>query len=489
MSFNGDLETDEDVKRPLIHQSNSWYSNSSIVIEKGCNSSQVPGVTSKESSTSALLCTLIVALGPLQYGFTNGYSSPTESSIMTDLNLTIAEFSLFGSLSNVGAMIGAMVSGLLADYIGRKGALVVASIPNILGWIAICLAKDSSVLYIGRSLTGLGVGIISFTVPVYIAEIAPKHLRGGLGTVNMLSITIGIFVVYLLGMFISWRHLAIAGAIPCSLLVLGLFLIPEAPRWLAKIGKDLDFEASLQILRGLDCDVSIEATEIRSAMELNRKESNIKSSELCQWRYAFPLTIGIGLLVLQQLTGISGIMFYNSSIFKSAGISDAEVASLVLAGVQVVMTGFIAWLMDKAGRRLLLMISSAGMAASLFLIGIAFYLKNHVLGASYLSSILALIGLLACIISFSIGMGAIPWIIMSEILPINVKGIAGSMATLANWSLSWAVTMTINLLLEWSETGTFMLYALFSGLTLTFVVLFVPETKGRTLEEIEASHK
>ncbi|XP_057814278.1 sugar transporter ERD6-like 6 isoform X2 [Cryptomeria japonica] len=487
--LDGDLENDEDVKTPLIHQTNSWYSSSFRGIERGGSSNQVPGTTAEESSVNAILFTLIVALGPLQYGFTNGYSSPTESSIMKDLNLTISEFSLFGSLSNAGAMIGAMVCGLLADYIGRKGALVAASIPNILGWIAICLAEDSSILYLGRILTGLGVGIISFTVPVYIAEISPKHLRGGLGTINMLSITIGIFVVYLLGMFISWRHLAIAGAVPCSLLVLGLFLIPEAPRWLAKIGKDLDFEASLQVLRGLDSDVSIEATEIRSAMELNRQEPNIKLSELCQRRYAFPLTIGIGLLVLQQLTGISGIMFYNTSIFKAAGISDAEVASLGLAGVQVLMTGIIAWLMDKAGRRILLMISSAGMAASLFLIGIAFYLKSHIPADTYLASILALIGLLACIISFSLGMGAIPWIIMSEILPINVKGIAGSVATLANWSLSWAVTMSINLLLEWSKTGTFMLYALFSALTLTFVVLFVPETKGRTLEEIEASHR
>ncbi|KAH9293692.1 hypothetical protein KI387_041106, partial [Taxus chinensis] len=122
---------------------------------------------------------------------------------------------------------------------------------------------DSLWLYIGRSLTGLGVGIISFTVPVYIAEIAPKHLRGGLGAVNMLALTIGVFVAYLLGMFISWRHLAIAGVVPCSLLVIGLFIIPEAPRWLDKIGKDVDFEASLQTLRGFDSDIYLEAIEIR----------------------------------------------------------------------------------------------------------------------------------------------------------------------------------------------------------------------------------
>eukprot|EP01018_Ginkgo_biloba_P024966 Gb_30082 [translate_table: standard] len=180
-------------------------------------------------------------------------------------------------------------------------------------------------------------------------------------------------------------------------------------------------------------------------------------------------------------------MFYNSSIFESAGISSADAASLGLASIQVFMTGVIAWLMDKVGRRLLLMISSAGMTVSLFLIGLAFYLKSHLPAMANFSSILALIGLLACIISFSLGMGAIPWIIMSEILPGNVKGIAGSVATLANWSFSWAVTMTINLLLEWSHTGTFMLYTLFSAFTFIFVVLCVPETKGKTLEEIEAS--
>jgi len=474
-----------DVKQPLLQ-----HGNKNSKFRKHRNKRKKDS-DAQGSAATAVFCTAIVALGPLQFGFCNGYSSPTQTGIISSLGLTVSQFSLFGSLSNVGAMVGAIVSGKIADFIGRKGALIVAAIPNILGWFVIAFAQDALLLYLGRLLTGFGVGVISFTVPIYIAEIAPKRLRGSLGTVTQLSVTIGIMLAYLCGLFVAWRPLAIAGVTPCTFLVVGLFFIPESPRWLAKIGNE-EFEASLQVLRGSDTDISLEVVEVKSVVEASKQQTGIKFSELRERRYALPLTLGIGLLLLQQLCGVNGITFYSSSIFESAGISAGNVASLGLAVIQVVMTAVSAWLMDKAGRRLLLMVSSGGMGICLFFVGLAFYLKNHLSVAAQLEtffSVLALTSLLVYIITFSLGMGPIPWIIMSEILPANMKGFAGSVATLGNWLASWAVTMTINIMLQWSSTGTFWIYSLVCIFTLLAVALWLPETKGRTLEEIEASFR
>nr|VDC63703.1 unnamed protein product [Brassica rapa] len=510
MSNRDDTEEGRsDLRRPFLH-TGSWYrmgSRQSSMLESS--------LAIRDSSISVLACVLIVALGPIQFGFTCGYSSPTQAAITKDLGLTVSEYSVFGSLSNVGAMVGAIASGQIAEYMGRKGSLMIAAIPNIMGWLSIAFAKDTSFLYMGRLLEGFGVGIISYTVPVYIAEIAPQNMRGALGSVNQLSVTVGIMLAYLLGLFVPWRILAVLGVLPCTLLIPGLFFIPESPRWLAKMGLTDDFETSLQVLRGFDTDITIEVneikvftkvkhdtgfimfiaewfvnfTDIQRSVASSGKRSAIRFVDLKRRRYYFPLMVGIGLLVLQQLGGINGVLFYSSTIFASAGVSSSNVATFGVGAVQVLATAVATWLVDKSGRRLLLMISSIGMTISLVIVAVAFYLKEFVSPDSNMYNILSMVsvvGVVAMVIACSLGMGPIPWLIMSEILPVNIKGLAGSIATLANWFVSWLVTMTANMLLAWSSGGTFTLYALVCGFTVAFVSLWVPETKGKTLEEIQA---
>ncbi|TYJ28585.1 hypothetical protein E1A91_A06G010000v1 [Gossypium mustelinum] len=468
MSFRDDAEEGRgDLRKPFLH-TGSWYRMGSRMGSSMLGSSQAL----RDNSISVVACVLIVALGPIQFGFTSGYSSPTQSAIIEDLGLTVSEFSLFGSLSNVGAMVGAIASGQIAEYIGRKG--------------------DSSFLYMGRLLEGFGVGIISYTVPVYIAEIAPQNLRGSLGSVNQLSVTLGIMLAYLLGLFVEWRILAVLGILPCTILIPGLFFIPESPRWLAKMGMTEDFETSLQVLRGFDADISIEVNEIKRSVASTTRRTTIRFADLKERRYWFPLMVGIGLLMLQQLCGINGVLFYSSTIFEAAGVKSSNAATFGVGAIQVIATAITTWLVDKAGRRLLLIVSSFGMTLSLLVVAASFFLKDVVSSDSSVYSImgiLSVVGVVAMVVTFSLGMGAIPWIIMSEILPINIKGLAGSIATLSNWFFAWVVTMTANLLLDWSSGGTFTIYMMVSAFTIVFVTLWVPETKGRTLEEIQWSFR
>ncbi|XP_042014353.1 sugar transporter ERD6-like 6 [Salvia splendens] len=487
MSFREEVEDGRgDLRKPFLH-TGSWY-------RMGSRQSSLTGSSQviRDSSISVLACVFIVALGPIQFGFTCGYSSPTQNDITRDLNLTVSQFSLFGSLSNVGAMVGAIASGQIAEYIGRKGSLMIAAIPNIIGWLAISFAKDFSFLYMGRLLEGFGVGIISYTVPVYIAEIAPQNLRGGLGSVNQLSVTIGILLSYLLGLFVNWRVLAVLGILPCLILIPGLFFIPESPRWLAKMGMTDDFEASLQVLRGFDTDISVEVNEIKRSVASTSRRTAIRFADLKVRRYWLPLMIGIGLLVFQQLSGTNGVIFYSTTIFESAGISSSNAATVGVGIIQVIATAVSTWLVDKTGRRILLLISSSGMALSLLVVAVAFFLKGAVAPDSTLYGllgILSVVGVVCMIIAFSLGMGPIPWLIMSEILPPKIKGLAGSVATLLNWFISWVITMTAPLLLDWSSGGTFTFYATMCVVTVTFVAIWVPETKGKTLEEIQHSFR
>ncbi|KAL3723834.1 hypothetical protein ACJRO7_035929 [Eucalyptus globulus] len=487
MGAHEDVEVGRDLRKPLL-RTGVWYAMQGEVSKQSTLSRSAKNLRS--GSVSVLLCVLIVALGSAQFGFSCGYSSPTEQDIMSDLDLSVSQYSMFASLVNVGGMIGAVMSGQMAEHIGRKGALMIAAVPNVLGWLAISFAKDSSFLYIGRLLGGYGVGVISYVVPVYIAEISPENMRGTLGSVNQLSGTFGTLLAYLFGLFVNWRILAILGSLPCLILIPGLFFIPESPRWLAKMGLTQEFEASLQVLRGSDTDISLEVDEIKSCVASTDKRITITFAELKKKRYWFPLMVGIGLLMLRQLSGINGVSFYSTTIFESAGISSSNVATVGLGAVQVFGTGVATCLPDKAGRRLLLIVSSSAMTLTLLFVAVAFYIESSASEDSQLYSImgiLSVVGLVAFVFAYSLGMGSIPWLIMSEILPANIKGHAGSMAILASWITTWVITLTANLLLDWSAGGTFTIYAAVAACSVVFVILFVPETKGRTLEEIQSS--
>ncbi|THG04481.1 hypothetical protein TEA_022653 [Camellia sinensis var. sinensis] len=318
--------------------------------------------------------TFVASCGSYSLGTCVGYSSPVQSAITEDLNLSIAEYSLFGSILTFGAMAGAITSGPIADFIGRKGAMRTSSAFCVAGWLAIYFAKGSLALDIGRVATGYGMGVFSYVVPVFIAEIAPKNLRGALTTLNQ-----------------------------------------------AKVGQRKEFEAALQKLRGKDADTSQEAAEIQ---------------------------IAVGLMVCQQLGGINGVCFYNTSIFESAGFP-SNVGTIIYACLQVVITALGATLIDKAGRKPLILVSASGLVLGSVLTAIAFYLKTYEI-APEASPIFAVTGILVYIGSFSIGMGAVPWIIMSEVC-------------------------------------TFILYGAVNAIAIVFVVKVVPETKGRTLEQIQAA--
>ncbi|XP_065618556.1 sugar transporter ESL1 isoform X3 [Quercus suber] len=394
-----------------------------------------------------ILSCMVAYCGSITVGCSSAYSSPAESGIMEDLGLSIAAYSVFGAMATAGGIVGSFVNGKLADVIGRRGTLWFSEIFSIAGWLAIAFAKNAWWLDLGRLSLGIGNGLIGYAVPVYIAEITPKNLRGGFSNASQLMVCCGLSLMFIIGNVITWRILALIGTIPCILELLGLLLIPESPRWLAKIGKEKEFETSLQYLRGRNADISQEAAEIREYTEAFKKNSKTRFMDLFQRRYAHSLIVGVGLMVLVQFGGNNVIVSYSSSIFNKAGFS-TSIGTISVAIIQIPATVASVLLTDKLGRRPLL------------------------LGYS---------------VAYSTGMGGIPWLIVSEVFPINVKGSAGSLVSLVNWSCSWIVTYGFNFMMEWSSAGTFFIYMGVCGSAVLFVAKLVPETKGRVLEEIQVS--
>ncbi len=428
----------------------------------------------------------ISALAGLLFGYDTGVISGAILFVRKDFLLSTFQEEVVVSAVLLGAVAGAAFGGKLADALGRRKLLIQVAILFIIGAIGTALAPTPTLLAIGRVVVGIAIGIASFTAPLYISEVSPPAIRGKLVSLNQLMITLGIVVSYLADYGLAdkeaWRWMFGLAAIPALILLIGLFFVPESPRWLMGRSREDEARAVLQRIRE-SSDVSAELAEIKE--DLSLQEGGWR--ELLNVSLRRPLIIGIGLAIFQQFTGINTVIYYAPTIFQLAGLHSASAAILATVGVGVVnvlLTIVALRILDRAGRRPLLLWGLVGMVISLGVLGAAFLLA----GSSPIVAWLAVISLALYVACFAIGLGPVFWLLISEIYPLKIRGRAMGVATMMNWGSNLIVALTfLSLLHSLGRSATFWLYAVVGILAWFFVYRLVPETKGRTLEQIDAS--
>ena len=439
-----------------------------------------------QHSSSVRLISAIAAVGGLLFGYDTGVISGALLFIKETWTLTAFEQGWIVSSVLVGAILGAVLSGNLTDRLGRKKIIVITALAFFVGSLATALARSPLELMIYRGLIGFAIGIASYTVPLYISEIAPDDKRGALVSLNQLAITVGIVLSYLIdGVFAKvehgWRYMMGVGVVPALLLAAGMLLVPETPRWLISRGRAEKAKEALRRIYG-DCDEAAEVSKIRGSM-LHEEQGSFR--ELAAKWMCPALIVGIGLMFIQQATGINTIIYYAPTIFQLAGF-ESEVsaisATVGIGVINVLMTIVSIRLLDKLGRKPLLYIGLCGMIASLAVLGEAFY-SGSAGGALKVVSVLSLIVYVA---AFAVSLGPICWLVISEIYPTQIRGLAMSVATVANWGFNLVVALTFLPLVEFLGTAyTFWGFAVVGVWALWFCKAKVPETKGKSLEEIE----
>src|ERR671917_1430870 len=420
----------------------------------------------------------ITATGGLLFGYDTGVISGALLFIREDFApLSAFLEGIIVSTLLVGAVVGAISGGPFSDRFGRRPAVLLAAIIFGLGALAVAFAPSVAFIVVGRFLLGLGVGLASMIVPLYIAEIAPADRRGALVSLNQLMITIGILLSYIVGVIFTpiegWRYMFGVALIPALVLGIGMFSLPESPRWLFEQGRS---DKAREVLARSRSPEEIDQ-ELREMQDIKNQEGNqerVSYAELLAPFVRPALIIGIGLAIFQQITGINTVIYYAPTILQGVGFSEGGAIAATALGVGVVNVGFTILavrIIDRVGRRPLLIIGLVGMVVSLVLLGVVFSLGSTPGAAGLLATVC--FGLY--IASFAISLGPVFWLMISEIYPLRIRGTAMSVASIANWGSNFLVALTFPVLLAALGGATlFWVFAAIGLVAWVFIYFRVP---------------
>jgi sugar porter (SP) family MFS transporter len=431
---------------------------------------------------------LVATVGGLLFGYDTGVISGCIGFLVDKFELSAAAQGWAASSALIGCIFGAAMAGTLSDRFGRRRIMMLAALLFTISAIGSALPRNLTELVIARMIGGLGVGMASLLSPLYISELSPARIRGRLVSLNQLAIVIGFLVVYFANAFIQqlgdeawnieygWRWMFGSETLPAGLFVLLLFFVPESPRWLTKQGREKD---AMNVLRRVSGDFKAreQMREIRQAIALEGGSI----FQLFAPGLRIALLIAVVLAVLQQITGINAILYYAPEIFKQAGAgqNSAFIQTVAVGAVNCGFTLVAIFTVDKLGRKALLIFGSGGMGLFLFMLAFAF---NSGSAGSWV--LVCILGYIAC---FAMSMGPVVWVVISEIFPTRIRGRAMAVGTVFLWCACYLVSQTFPMLNEGlGAAGTFAIYGVMCVAMVIFTAVFVPETREKTLEEIEA---
>jgi sugar porter (SP) family MFS transporter len=428
----------------------------------------------------------LAALGGFLFGYDTGIISQAQPYISKDFHTTSVEQSWIVASLLLGAMVGAAGSGYLSDRISRKWTKLLSGCVYVGAALACAFAQDVGWLIASRAVLGLSVGTASFVSPEYISEQTPPKVRGGTTTYNQIMITSGIFVAYLVGYGFrgvdhNWRWMLAMGAVPGAALAISMIFVPHSPRWLVGKGRIDEARAVLRRTRADDVDIDAELAEMQDVVKESDRYSVV---DLFRSRLRPRMTVGIGLAVFQQFVGINTVIYFATTILKYTGVStNTSVSLAVFVGLTNLVTTIVAAvIMDWAGRRRLLIPGTVILTIALVALGAYFHWAALYKGHSWIG----LACLILYIIGFAIGLGPVFWLMISEIYPLGIRSKAMAIATIFNWGANFIVSYYFLQLVDAvGRDYTFWIYAGMGVLATIYFTAKVPETKNRSLEQIE----